>query len=268
VLRVQPKGRAWRALLAALSAAGVVALAPSEGRAHFILETPASWRAQDKLGSPQKAPPCGDDGGAAETGEVTAYRTGDTVTITIDETIYHPGHYRVALAVDDRSELPEEPPVTAGDTPCGSVPIDPSPAFPVLADGVLVHTKAFAGPQTFQVKLPDDVTCEKCTLQIIEFMSDHGLNNPGGCFYHHCADISISDTGPTSGGASGSAGGGSGAGGQPNAGAGQGGTTNEGANDDAGDDGCAAAAPRAAPPGLAALAGLALAGALLRRRRQ
>ena len=34
---------------------------------------------------------------------------------------------------------------------------------------------------------------------LIEFMSDHPLNNPGGCFYHHCADISISG-GPSDGG--------------------------------------------------------------------
>jgi hypothetical protein len=42
-----------------------------------------------------------------------------------------------------------------------------------------------------QVTLPPNVTCDHCTLQVIQFMSDHGLNNPGGCFYHHCADISI-----------------------------------------------------------------------------
>jgi hypothetical protein len=45
------------------------------------------------------------------------------------------------------------------------------------------------------------MTCTKCTLQVIEFMSNHGLNNPGGCFYHHCADISIQPAG--GGGASG-----------------------------------------------------------------
>ena len=26
---------------------------------------------------------------------------------------------------------------------------------------------------------------------MIEFMSDHSLNTPGGCFYHHCADLKI-----------------------------------------------------------------------------
>jgi hypothetical protein len=35
--------------------------------------------------------------------------------------------------------------------------------------------------------LPTDVTCTRCTLQVLEFMTAHGAP----CFYHHCADISI-----------------------------------------------------------------------------
>ena len=154
---------------------------------------------QDVGGSPQKLGPCGDedDGTAAATptGIVTAYQVGDTVTITIDETIFHPGHYRVSLAVNDRSELDAEPAVDAGGGyPCGTAVIEDPPVFPVIADNVFPHTAPFTGPQTTTIKLPSNVTCTHCTLQIIEFMSDHGLNNPGGCFYHHCADISIGVT--------------------------------------------------------------------------
>jgi hypothetical protein len=36
-----------------------------------------------------------------------------------------------------------------------------------------------------------NVNCPKCTLQIIEFMAEHGLNPDGGYFYHHCADIQV-----------------------------------------------------------------------------
>src|SRR5262249_52926683 len=106
----------------------------------------------------------------------------------IDEVVMHPGHYRVALAVNDRSELPPEPVVTptAGD-PCASVAIENPPIFPVLADNVLSHTQAFGAPKTFAVTLPANITCSKCTLQVLEFMSSHGAP----CFYHHCADISI-----------------------------------------------------------------------------
>src|SRR5688572_29262357 len=106
------------------------ALIPSWAQAHFVLEAPPNWTSQDAQGNPQKQPPCG---GGSETGVVTPFEPGATVTITIDETIFHPGHYRVALAVMDRSELPPAPEVTPGDSPCGSAAIQDPPVFPVLA---------------------------------------------------------------------------------------------------------------------------------------
>lgn len=194
--------------------AALVALAvPSVAQAHFTLMSPAAVYEQNAVGDPQKAPPCGDDGSAVATGDITTYQAGETITVTIDETVYHPGHYRIALAVNDPSELPEEPPVTPGTTACGSAPIDPNPQFPVLADGVFEHQSQLDGPQSIDITLPDDISCTNCTLQIIQFMSNHGLNNPGGCYYHHCATIAIEgasadtgngdDTGPSmTGGAS------------------------------------------------------------------
>ena len=169
-----------------LGVAGV--FVPPLAHAHFILVTPDSWMSQDSLGLPEKLGPCGDEGGGTPTGKVTVFHPGQAISVTIDEVIFHPGHYRVALAVNDRSELPVEPTVTPnGGDPCGSAAIQNPPMFPILADNVLPHTQAFAGPQTFKVRLPADVTCTRCTLQVLEFMSSH----PAPCFYHHCADISI-----------------------------------------------------------------------------
>ncbi|MFO0595381.1 MAG: SCE4755 family polysaccharide monooxygenase-like protein [Myxococcaceae bacterium] len=171
----------------------LLTLVPQLALAHFILDAPAANFTQGILGDPQKAPPCGDDGSgsAMASGQVTTFVAGQTVTIKLRETIFHPGHYRVALGVNGPGDLPAEPPVTAGATACGSAPIDPNPAFPVLADGLLQHTMSFSGTQTVEVKLPADVTCTNCTLQVLEFMSSHGLNNPGGCYYHHCATINV-----------------------------------------------------------------------------
>ncbi len=184
-----------RAFLFSCVVASVIAATRSSD-AHFQLQAPPSWMSQDSLGSPQKLGPCGDeDDGttlATPSGIVTAYQVGDTITVTINELIFHPGHYRIALSVNDRSELPPEPLVDAGGGyPCGSAVIEDPPVFPVLADNVFPHTAPFSGPQTTTVKLPPNVTCSHCTLQVIEFMSDHGLNVPGGCFYHHCADLSV-----------------------------------------------------------------------------
>jgi hypothetical protein len=213
-----------------MGAIGVI-LAPGVAQAHFMLQSPPAWMSQDSLGLPEKWGPCGDedDGfldAAQPTNTVTAYQQGQTITVTITETIFHPGHYRIAIATD-RSVLPPEPVVTAGITEgttttsaCGNVPIQSAP-YPVLtdggatgfilADGVFTHTAPFTGPQSIQVTLPSSITCTKCTLQVIEFMGNHALettpnaNNTvsvmNGCFYHHCADLSLQSSQPGTGGA-------------------------------------------------------------------
>jgi uncharacterized protein (TIGR03382 family) len=182
-----------RPALLLLVLAGLAAAPPA--RAHFNLVKPASWANQDSDGDPQKSPPCGNEF-AVETGIVNEYKVGDTIDITIRETIPHPGHYRVSLARDQAS-LPDDPDseVVPGPTDCGSLAIKTNPTLPLLADGLLVHTRAFSGPQTMKVTLPAGMLCDHCVLQIVEFMSDHGAP----CFYHHCANIKITATGPDAG---------------------------------------------------------------------
>ena len=53
-------------------------------------------------------------------------------------------------------------------------------------------TRARATPQTYEtdVELPN-INCAKCTLQIVQWMAEHGLNVPGEYTYHHCADLQI-----------------------------------------------------------------------------
>src|SRR5690606_3785661 len=89
--------RRWS--VAGLVVLGLGALHGTDVRAHFRLVSPEAATVQNAVGDPQKAPPCG--GGTDFTGAVTAFRPGETITITIDETVFHPGHYRVVLAVDD-----------------------------------------------------------------------------------------------------------------------------------------------------------------------
>lgn len=171
------------------------AVTTNDARAHFRLEAPASMTEQNDLGDPQKVYPCGGDA-AVPTGDITAYTAGETITITIDETIYHPGHYRVSLAPNDPSELPPDPEVTP--TPndqCAMTEIMDPPVYPVIADGMIPHDSPFDGQQSFEVTLPDDVSCENCTLQVVQFMSSHGAP----CFYYHCANISISPAEGTTG---------------------------------------------------------------------
>lgn len=184
---------ASRPLTTTLAALAVFAAAPTHARAHFKLIQPPAYSVQDFIGGPQKSPPCGqaDPGQPFEpTGIVTTYVEGEAITIEINEVIYHPGHYRVLIA-EDEAAFPPNPEVTPTETPCGFTTIDDDPQIPVLADGLLVHDEPIFGSQTMTVQLPPGFTCDRCLLQVVQFMSDHALNDPGGCYYHHCAEVSV-----------------------------------------------------------------------------
>jgi hypothetical protein len=123
---------------------------------------------------------------------VTRVQGGSPLTIELLEFVPHPGHYRIALSVNSRAELPPDPDVVvnAGGLSV-SAAIQNPPKFPILADGLFAHTDASSGrPWQGEVMLPN-IDCAKCTLQVIEFMAEHGPNIGGGYFYHHCADLQI-----------------------------------------------------------------------------
>lgn len=239
-------------------------LSPALAHAHFILVAPAAAMEQDGSGNPQKANPCGGTGTA--TGIVTQFRAGETITITVNERVSHPGHYRVALASTEEY-LPAEPPITAieGDE-CGMTVISEPTEEPVLDDGIIVADGLFVdltpadGEQSVQVTLPPDVSCEQCVLQVIEYMSSHGAP----CFYHHCANVSILPDNNTGGAGASGAGGDDGSGGSAPAS----GASGEGGSDgmvpgggEGGEGGSDGTAPAAGAGGDAASGGSSEAGA-------
>jgi hypothetical protein len=184
-----------RPIANALPAAILAALAASAAQAHFKLLEPASWLIEDERGDPQKTTPCGgtlDDPGTPS-GAVTAVSGGQTLRIAVDETIYHPGHYRIALA-RSRDALPEDPQVTMKETERGprsaSAVIAENPQPPVLVDGLWIHDERPSEIWETQIEIPN-IDCEGCTLQIIQFMAEHPGVREGGFSYHHCADLDI-----------------------------------------------------------------------------
>jgi hypothetical protein len=172
----------------------IAALAiPTTANAHFNLVAPEAKYTQSTLGDPQKQGPCGPTGdGGTATNKVTTVMSGSMLTLTLKETVFHPGHYRVAIAQDEAG-LPAVPTVMTGTTACGSAPIAQNPTLPVLADGVLVHTAQFSGQQSVQIPLPAGMTCNNCVVQVVEFMSNHAAP----CFYYHCASVNVTTTGAT-----------------------------------------------------------------------
>jgi len=180
------------------SVAAAVLLVPVGAYAHFQLLAPASALVENQLGDPQKMAPCGGVTGnpGTPTNAVTTVRGGDMLHLKVAETVFHPGHYRIALAVKDRKELPADPMVMTKPAPNGA-PMSVSAEIaqarpPILADGLFPHTERQQTPIPWEtdVKLPN-INCEQCTLQVIQFMAEHGLNKDGDYSYHHCATLKI-----------------------------------------------------------------------------
>lgn len=178
-----------------LGSAALTILTP-EGGAHFRLIEPASWLQESPIGDPQKLAPCG--GTSADPGKpsgaVTNVLGGEKLHLKLRETVFHPGFYRVALAVNSRDELPPDPVAKTEPSPSGprsvSAAIQYPPIPPVLADGLFPHITRFDKEVETDVDIPN-INCAKCTLQIVEFMAAHGLNKDGDYSYHHCAVLQI-----------------------------------------------------------------------------
>jgi hypothetical protein len=189
-----------RILLAALTVASLTAAAD----AHFVLISPAASMVQNRLGDPQKIAPCGGVSAnpgrgtpanpGVPSGAVTNVKGGTNLPLMVQESIYHPGHYRVALA-RTMAQLPPDPVVTTAQTDRGvrsqSAVIQSPPVAPVLLDGIFAHTER--PTQNFETEIPiPNITCPNCVLQVIEFMADHpGVAVDGGHSYHHCAILNI-----------------------------------------------------------------------------
>src|SRR6188768_3289057 len=243
---------------------------PRAAQAHFTILAPPP--ASTSTNGGKGDPPCGPTNMASNV--VTPVMGGSKLMLKVNETVSHPGFYRVALSIKSRSELPADNvvkdasgmvllPTSTG--MAATAEYQTNPVFPVLADNLFPHTSGsmFSG----EITLPN-VNCDKCTLQVIEFMANHGSNGPKeGFFYHHCADLKITaDTSkpvfdPTagSGAGGGSSGGAGGAGGS--SGASVGGTAGAVAGGSGGTVGAAAGSAPVGVVGGGGAVGVGAAGA-------
>src|SRR5947207_3152650 len=142
----------------------LAALLSLPAHAHFALIQPPSALAVEDGG--KGAPPCAE---GPDSGVVTAAQGGHPIAIRLNEFIFHPGHYRFALSVNSRSELPPDPNVVSVDGVSVSAAIQNPIKIPVLADGAFQHTDPPTADWQTTIVLPN-LSCYQCTLQIIEFM--------------------------------------------------------------------------------------------------
>ena len=195
----------WPAALALLCA-------PVQAAAHISLDQGGTHRS--RYGDVElKAPPCGRPGGARGT-HTYAYEPGQTITVSIIETVAHPSYFRIAFQASGDDEFKE---------PASIDPIDPTRACPdgpgdhcgssdffntpnVLMDDLDPHLAGAPGRKyTWTVKLPD-IECDGCTLQIIQVMEDDTFHGPYDPMpgvgiedvYHQCIDLVLRHGAPTS----------------------------------------------------------------------
>lgn len=281
------------ALNSSLVGAGALALtffASSTAFAHIDLLTPearahgsaAGGDSAPDPGADQKSVPCGQETNG-RTERVATYAPGETISLTIREETNHASYYRVWLQPDGDANIPQRPveSVSSDETLAEAMEAEMALDAAGDADGrlldVLVDDNDVSGMElTYEVTLPTDVTCDNCTLQIIQFMYDRA--NP---YYYQCADLVIAEDASTAGGAmAGDAGaGGMGMGGSGMAGAGMGGSGMGGSEmddftgpvetDGEDDDSCSVSTPGQSGTSVVGWFALALAGlgVSLRRRR-
>src|SRR3954464_13578834 len=96
----------WSLAILALASAAI----PTGSSAHFRLLAPASWIEENQLGDPQKAAPCGGTNPdfGKPTYAVTDVKGGTALHVKVQETVYHPGHYRIALGGNSPTEPPSD----------------------------------------------------------------------------------------------------------------------------------------------------------------
>src|ERR1700733_2806935 len=127
--------KTMKQIAAPILVCGMVILTVSQAFAHFKFLEPPSALVTENGG--KGAPPCGE---GIPSGIVTKAQGGHPFTIRLLEFIPHPGHYRIALSVNSRAELPKDADAEVKDGKSVSAPFDSNPKPPVLMDGAFVHT--------------------------------------------------------------------------------------------------------------------------------
>jgi hypothetical protein len=158
-------------------------IAPADAAAHLGLSEPVSRYGPDTL----KTGPCGVADGE-RTGNVTYYEPGETIEVRWDEYVDHPGHYRIAFDADGDDDFVD--PQTIDEFYSNET---------VLLDDIPDES---AGEREYSaiVTLPD-VTCDNCTLQVIQVMYDKPpYTTPGNDIYYQCADLVLKEGGAPDGG--------------------------------------------------------------------
>lgn len=171
-------------LLGGGSARAHIDLLEPEARAHG---TAARGDAQIDENSNLKSAPCGQVT-SGRTERVATYAPGQTITVRVREENAHVSYLRVALALDGESFPLRGTVPAAPETQAEAAAAEQALGeFGLLA--VVREDNDTAGfVHELQVTLPD-TPCERCTLQVLQFMYD----DPAAPYYFQCADLVVAE---------------------------------------------------------------------------
>ncbi|MBZ5710405.1 SCE4755 family polysaccharide monooxygenase-like protein [Nannocystis pusilla] len=136
----------------------------------------------------QKAGPCGKGAGDAPTANINTFQGGETIVVRWTETVQHPGHFRISF--DDEGQDDFGDPTAYDD-------FYSNPA--VLVDEIADKVEPQAMYEQ-EITFPE-MSCDSCTLQLLQVMTDKPPFGPAGGsdFYYQCADIVLMGAAETTG---------------------------------------------------------------------
>lgn len=145
-------------------------LAAPPAAAHIALTSPPPRSASLKAG------PCGGGPLEARGDVVSTFQGGETIVVRWTETVDHPGHYRISFDGDGQDDF--------GD-PASFEDLYSNPA--VLIDGIADESGSNV-MYAQEIKLPA-MSCDNCTLQVVQVMTDKAPYGDGNDLYYQCADL-------------------------------------------------------------------------------
>lgn len=165
---------------------GAMLALPWHASAHLGMVSPESRYGPNVL----KEGPCGQAGGA-RSDRVYVFAPGETIVLEWDEYVDHPGHFRISFDEDGDDDF-VDPPCLAG---CDgrSPTVEMYSNDTVLLDNI---PDTAGGRTRIELTLPN-VTCDNCTLQVLQVMYDKPpYTIPGNEMYYQCIDLILQDGSP------------------------------------------------------------------------
>jgi MYXO-CTERM domain-containing protein len=186
---------AFGALLTTSSAFAHIDLIDPPARAHG---TAASGDMDIDVNTNQKVGPCGQVTNGRTTDRVTTYAPGQTITVQVREETNHDSYLRVSLDLDGDDDFVYREPVPPATTiPPETEDVAQAAEEALDSEHLLSVYREFNTMNGFvheiQVTLPN-VTCNNCTLQVIQLMF-----NTTQVYYNQCADLIIAGNGAPAG---------------------------------------------------------------------